>query len=78
MFTHKIKFFTEKANVTIQNNIVTKLDPNSDIKTCPRCDCNIVGNWKLRVNVVSEKLQVKCPSINCDAWEVEELKWISI
>ena len=25
-----------------------------------------------------EKLQVKCPSINCDAWEVEELKWISI
>ena len=72
MFTHQI-LFPRPLNVTIDNNLVIKQEAGHSIKTCPRCDVTIAGNWKFRTNPITNKPEVKCPTINCDAWDIKKL-----
>ena len=72
MYTHQILFY-RPLNVIIDNTMVIKQEADHSIKTCPRCDVTIVGNWKFRNNPITGKPEVKCPSINCDSWAIKEL-----
>lgn len=70
--THVIDFPLFPAKIKVSDGLVVEIEKRGSTTWCPRCMCDIVGNWRLKT--VEGVLKVKCPTVNCDSWDVTEIK----